>query len=406
MINRHELSNGIRVVEEYLPSLRSVSIGIWILSGSRYEVDQNNGISHLIEHMLFKGTSTKSARDIAEAFDAIGGHANAFTSKEYTCLYAKVMDQHADFALELMFDMIFDSTFDEDEIEREKSVIYEEIAMTEDTPDDIIHDYLHDISFKQHPLSKPILGEHKTLESITRENILDYKEQFYTSDRIVISVAGNVTKELSKKIQKLFSNVPNSTSNEDLLMKHYSNDSIRKEKDTAQAHLCLGYKGVPVGDDQIYDINILNNVLGGSMSSRLFQRIREDLGLTYTIFSYHNAFRDNGLMTIYGATTVDQMHQLEEEIYITVQNIKQEGITDKELYNTIQQLKGNLVLGLENPNSRMHRNGMNELLNQPHLTLDELIYKFEHISRDDIVTLADQIFNNSPSKACILPLDV
>lgn len=146
MINRHELSNGIRVVEEYLPSLRSVSIGIWILSGSRYEVDQNNGISHLIEHMLFKGTSTKSARDIAEAFDAIGGHANAFTSKEYTCLYAKVMDQHADFALELMFDMIFDSTFDEDEIEREKSVIYEEIAMTEDTPDDIIHDYLHDIS--------------------------------------------------------------------------------------------------------------------------------------------------------------------------------------------------------------------------------------------------------------------
>lgn len=189
-------------------------------------------------------------------------------------------------------------------------------------------------------------------------------------------------------------------------MKHYSNDSIRKEKDTAQAHLCLGYKGVPVGDDQIYDINILNNVLGGSMSSRLFQRIREDLGLTYTIFSYHNAFRDNGLMTIYGATTVDQMHQLEEEIYITVQNIKQEGITDKELYNTIQQLKGNLVLGLENPNSRMHRNGMNELLNQPHLTLDELIYKFEHISRDDIVTLADQIFNNSPSKACILPLDV
>lgn len=406
MINRVELHNGVRIVEEQLPALRSVSIGIWILSGSRYEGDHCNGISHLIEHMLFKGTSTRSARDIAEAFDSIGGHANAFTSKEYTCLYAKVMDQHADFALDLMYDMLMNSNFDEEELEREKNVIYEEIAMTEDTPDDIIHDYLHDISFKNHPLSKPILGDQNTLEKLTRDDILAYKQAFYTADRIVVSVAGNITEHLSQKIKNVFLQIPNSSSKTDLLMDYYKNESMEKQKDTSQAHLCLGYKGVPIGNDSIYEINILNNILGGSMSSRLFQKIREDLGLTYTIFSYHNAFRDNGLITVYGATTVEQLSQLEEEIHNTVIELQKGMVSEKEINNTIQQLKGNLVLGLENPNSRMHRNGMNELLNQKHLSLDQLISKFETISRDDVIDLAAKVFNDSPSKACILPLDV
>ncbi len=406
MINRFELTNGVRIVEEALPALRSVSIGVWVLSGSRNETDSNNGISHLIEHMLFKGTPTKTARDIAEAFDSIGGHANAFTSKEYTCLYAKVMDLHADYALDLMFDMLFNSKIDEEELEREKNVIYEEIAMTEDTPDDIIHDYLHDISFKDHPLSKPILGDHSSLDSITRDDILKYKENFYAADRIVISLAGNITDEISQKVKTLFEQIPRKKTPDDLLTDCYSSQTLEKRKDTNQAHICLGYKGIPIGNKSIYDISILNNVLGGSMSSRLFQKIREDLGLTYTIFSYHNAFRDNGLLTIYGATTVEQLEQLEYEVYKTIDELQKQGITQREFENTKQQLKGQLVLGLENPNSRMHRNGQNELLYQPHLTLDELIEQIEKVTRDEIMKIASEIFNNSPSKACILPMDV
>ncbi|TFB23164.1 insulinase family protein [Filobacillus milosensis] len=406
MFNRYKLPNGVRVVEEHMPSLRSLSIGIWILSGSRNEAINLNGISHLIEHMLFKGTPNRTARDIAESFDSIGGHANAFTSKEYTCLYAKVMDQHASYTLELMFDMLFNSTFEVEELEREKNVIYEEIAMTEDTPDDIIHDYLHDVSFKGHPLSQPILGEPDTLKEITREEIISYKEKFYSADRIVVSVAGNVPDGFHKNIEELFSKLHPNNSFNDQLEATYNVESMKKEKDTTQAHLCLGYQGVPISDESVYSISILNNVLGGSMSSRLFQKIREELGLTYTIFSYHNAFRDNGLLTLYGATTLEQFEQMEHEVYQAINDIKLNGITDKEFSNTVQQLKGQLVLGLENPNSRMHRNGRNELLNQPHLSLDDLIEKFESVSKQDIQEIARYSFKNEPSKACIFPIDV
>ncbi|RPF55946.1 M16 family metallopeptidase [Aquisalibacillus elongatus] len=406
MIRRYQLDNGLRIVEESLPSLRSVSIGIWILTGSRNESYAYNGISHLIEHMLFKGTQTRNARDIAEAFDSIGGDTNAFTSKEYTCLYAKVMDQHTNYALDLMFDMIFNSTFDEDELEREKNVIYEEIAMTEDTPDDIIHDHLHEVSFKYHPLGKPILGNHDTLEGITRDDILKFREEYYTSDRIVISIAGNIPEGLYEKINELFSDLPSNSSSNDELMTSYNIEVMKQHKETTQAHLCLGYEGIPIHHDSIYHMAVLNNVLGGSMSSRLFQKIREELGLTYTIFSYHNAFRDNGILTVYGATNLEQLDLLEQEIQLTVEDIWKHGITEKELNNTIQQLKGQIVLGLENPNSRMHRNGRNELLGIEHIPLNSLIQQFEQVTHRGIEELAQKTFSQKPSKACILPQDV
>ncbi|GEL75828.1 M16 family metallopeptidase [Tenuibacillus multivorans] len=406
MINRYQLSNGVRVVEEPMPSIRSTSIGIWILSGSRNETNRNNGISHLIEHMLFKGTPTRSARNIAESFDTIGGHANAFTSKEYTCLYAKVLDQNAHEVLDLMFDMFFNSSFNEEELEREKNVIYEEIAMTEDTPDDIIHDYLHNVSFGNHPLSFPILGDEEALKQIDRDKILSYKDQYYSSDRIVISVAGSIPEGFDNKIDKLFSTIPDKSSSNDLLTTSYSNETLLKKKETSQAHLCLGYPGVHIGDHSIYALTVLNNVFGGSMSSRLFQKIREEMGLTYSIFSYHSSFRDNGLLTIYGATTTEQLDLLEDEIYKIIEDIKQHGITRKELDKTLQQLNGQIVLGMENPNSRMHHNGRNELLEQSHLTVNELIQAFENVTLNEIQKIADYIFKNQPSKACILPSNV
>ncbi|WP_188205853.1 M16 family metallopeptidase [Alkalibacillus aidingensis] len=403
MINKYTLNNGLRVVEEQLSAVRSVSIGIWILTGSRNEPKSLNGISHLIEHMLFKGTKNRSAKEIAEAFDSIGGHINAFTSKEYTCLYAKVIDEHIETAVSILSDMINHSLFDEEELEREKKVVLEEILMTEDTPDDIIHDYLHEVSFKGHPLAQPILGNKETLNNFSRADLLAYVDRYYTSDRMVISVAGNVPSNFNEIVSEQFGSIRPSRNQQDYFTKTFTVDSLVKQDDIKQAHLCLGYNGVPVGDESVYTLSVLNNVLGGSMSSRLFQQIREEKGLSYATFSYHNTFRDNGILTIYSATAHEQLDEMESIIYNIVNDIKANGITDSELQNTIQQLKGQLVLGLENPSSRMSRNGRNELLDQPHRTIDELMLKLEEVDHDAIHDLTSQLFDHDPARALILP---
>lgn len=406
MVIKHRLNNGVRIVEERFPHVHSVSIGIWILSGSRNETEKNKGISHLIEHMLFKGTEKHSAKDIAEAFDAIGSQTNAFTSKEYTCIYCRVIDHYSIYAFDLLADMFFNSTFDDVELEREKKVILEEIAMTEDTPDDIIFDYLHQVSFKDHPLASPILGTEQSLLSITREDILNYMNDFYTPDRIVISVAGNTNDQLIEHIKKTFSEMSVEKNVEDQLYQEFHSGKIEKRKETSQAHLSLAYQGLNVGHKSLFPLLVFNNVLGGSMSSRLFQVIREEKGLSYAIFSYHSAFRDNGLLTIYGATSPNQVDYLNEAISKILLELKDNGITDKELQNTIHQISGQLVLGLENPSSRMHRNGRNELLNQPHLSIDEVMKKIERVTHGEIKEIAAQILSTEPAMALILPKNV
>lgn len=403
MVKQHLLNNGVRIVEEHVEHVNSVSMGIWILSGSRNENEKLEGISHLIEHMFFKGTKTKTAKQIAESFDMIGGETNAFTSKEYTCIYARVMDQHAIYAFDILSDMFFHSNFDEVELEREKKVVLEEILMTEDTPDDIIFDYLHQTSFENHPLKTPILGTEGSLKEITRDDILKYIDQFYTPDRIVISIAGNIQEGLIEHIKNTFSQLKSKHSTEDELFAFFNQDEVKKIKETQQAHLTLAYRGLPIGHEDMYPLLVFNNVLGGSMSSRLFQTIREELGLTYSIFSFHNAFRDNGLLTIYGATSPHQIENMHEAIIKIVKDIKEHGISDKELNNSIQQIKGQLVLGLENPNSRMHRNGRNELLNQPHNSLQDLIRKIESVNHSSIKEVSHHILNSDPAKALILP---
>ncbi|PKR78670.1 peptidase M16 [Halalkalibacillus sediminis] len=403
MVKRYQLNNGTRIVAEHLTSVRSVSLGIWILAGSRNEQPHQNGISHLVEHMLFKGTENRDARMIAESFDAIGGHVNAFTSKEFTCFYSKTMDQHADYALDILTDMLFNSLIEEKELEREKKVVEEEISMTEDAPNDIIHDYLQGISFEGHPLAQTILGTEETLSSLTRNDLLDYMRQYYSPERIVVSVAGNIPEELIDRIKELFGSVSKQSGIHDPMKLVYLTNSKTYEREVSQAHLCLGYPGLQIGDEGIYSASVIDNVLGGAMSSRLFQKIREEMGLTYSIFSYHSSFRDNGLFTIYGATNSDQLEQMKDEILKTTNEMKLNGITEKELQNTVQQLKGQLVLGLENPNSRMNRNGRNELLNQPHLSMEELISKLVSVNHEDMNQLMNQMFAEQPSEALIVP---
>lgn len=403
MIKKHTCQNGVRVVLENIPTVRSVAIGIWIGTGSRYETPANNGISHFLEHMFFKGTKTKNAKEIAEAFDSIGGQVNAFTSKEYTCYYAKVLDNHSQFALEVLADMFFNSTFEEEELIKEKNVVYEEIKMYEDTPDDIVHDLLSKAIYENHALGYPILGTEETLSTFTGDTLKEYMHNMYTPEQVVVSIAGNISESFIKEVEALFGSYEGGKRGKFEEIPIFHKNQISRKKETEQAHLCLGFKGLQVGHQDIYSLITLNNILGGSMSSRLFQDVREKRGLAYSIFSYHSAFADNGIVTIYGGTGAKQLDLLFETIQETLSVLRQDGITEKELLNSKEQLKGSLMLSLESTNSRMSRNGKNELLLGNHRSLDDIIELIDSVTKQNVDEMANKVFNNKFSVSLVSP---
>jgi predicted Zn-dependent peptidase len=393
MINKYSCKNGVR----------SVAIGVWIGTGSRNEDPQTNGISHFLEHMFFKGTKNRSAKEIAESFDSIGGQVNAFTSKEYTCYYAKVLDTHAQFALDVLADMFFNSTFVEEELNKERNVVLEEIKMYDDTPDDIVHDLLSRAIYGDHPLGYPILGTEETLNTFTSATLKDYIHNRYTPENVVISIAGNVSDKFILEVEKYFGSYEggNSATLENIPV--FQSNRLSRKKETEQAHLCLGFEGLKIGHEDVYSLIILNNILGGSMSSRLFQEVREQRGLAYSVFSYHSAYQDNGVVTVYGGTGAKQLDVLYETIQETLEKLKQDGITDKELNNSKEQLKGSLMLGLESTNSRMSRNGKNELLLKRHRTLDEIIEQIDLVTKQSVNGMATSVFTDQYSVSLISP---
>ncbi len=403
LIKKYTCKNGVRVVLENIPTVRSVAIGVWIGTGSRDENPENNGISHFLEHMFFKGTKTRTAREIAESFDSIGGQVNAFTSKEYTCYYAKVLDTHAKFALEVLADMFFNSTFVEEELDKEKKVVYEEIKMYEDTPDDIVHDLLSKAIYENHPLGYPILGTEETLATFNGETLKNYVHNMYTPDNVVISIAGNISESFIHEVEQFFGSYEGGSREKLERKPAFHSNNITRKKDTEQAHLCIGFDGLQVGHDDMYDLIILNNILGGSMSSRLFQDVREQKGLAYSVFSYHSAFQDSGIVTLYGGTGAAQLDVLFETMQETLSKLKQEGITAKELNNSKEQLKGSLMLSLESTNSRMSRNGKNELLLGRHRSLDEIIEQIDAVTKQGVDKMANEIFTDNYSIALISP---
>ncbi|MDR4434009.1 M16 family metallopeptidase [Bacillus tequilensis] len=403
MIKRYTCQNGVRIVLENNPTVRSVAIGVWIGTGSRHETPEINGISHFLEHMFFKGTSTRSAREIAESFDRIGGQVNAFTSKEYTCYYAKVLDEHANYALDVLADMFFHSTFDENELKKEKNVVYEEIKMYEDAPDDIVHDLLSKATYGNHSLGYPILGTEETLATFNGDSLRQYMHDYYTPDRVVISVAGNISDSFIQDVEKWFGSYEAKGKATGLEKPEFYTEQLTRKKETEQAHLCLGFKGLEVGHERIYDLIVLNNVLGGSMSSRLFQDVREDKGLAYSVYSYHSSYEDSGMLTIYGGTGANQLQQLSETIQETLATLKRDGITSKELENSKEQMKGSLMLSLESTNSKMSRNGKNELLLGKHKTLDEIINELNAVNLERVNGLARQLFTDDYALALISP---
>lgn len=403
MIKKYTCSNGVRIVLESIPTVRSVAIGVWIGTGSRSENEQNNGISHFLEHMFFKGTSTRSAREIAESFDSIGGQVNAFTSKEYTCYYAKVLDEHANHALEVLADMFFNSTFDKTEMDKEKNVVLEEIKMYEDTPDDIVHDLLSKAIYGNHPLGYPILGTEETLHSFTPDTLRDYMKKYYTPDNVVISIAGNIDESFIQEVEKYFGSYTTGYQKNTYKAPVFQSGKLARKKETEQAHLCIGYNGLKVGSDDIYSLIVLNNILGGSMSSRLFQDVREERGLAYSVFSYHSSFEDNGMLTIYGGTGSNQLDLLYDTIQQTIETLKKDGVTEKELLNSKEQIKGNLMLSLESTNSRMSRNGKNELLLRSHRTLDEVVQLINGVDMSSVQQTIEKIFTNDFALSVISP---
>jgi predicted Zn-dependent peptidase len=403
MINKYSCKNGVRIVLENIPTVRSVAIGVWIGTGSRNENPQTNGISHFLEHMFFKGTKTRSAKEIAESFDSIGGQVNAFTSKEYTCYYAKVLDTHAQFALDVLADMFFNSTFVEEELNKERNVVLEEIKMYDDTPDDIVHDLLSRAIYGDHPLGYPILGTEETLNTFTGATLKEYIHNRYTPENVVISIAGNISDKFILEVEKYFGSYEGGNSSTPENIPVFQSNRLSRKKETEQAHLCIGFEGLKIGHEDVYSLIILNNILGGSMSSRLFQDVREQRGLAYSIFSYHSAYQDNGVVTVYGGTGAKQMDVLFETIQATLEKLKQDGITEKELNNSKEQLKGSLMLGLESTNSRMSRNGKNELLLKRHRSLDEIIEQIDQVTKQSVDGMATSVFTDKYSVSLISP---
>ncbi|MBP1931543.1 M16 family metallopeptidase [Ammoniphilus resinae] len=405
MIEKYTLDNGVRVVIEKIPTVRSVALGIWVGTGSRYETPENNGISHFTEHMLFKGTHARSAKEIAESFDQIGGHVNAFTSKEYTCYYARVLDEHAPIALDILSDMFFHSKFDEDELHKERKVVIEEIKMYDDTPDDLVHDLISKASYQTHPLGYSILGTEEVLNNLNQEKMLEYVSQRYTPDRIVLSVAGNISEKLLEMIKTKFSRMDRQKSAGILTPPEFHPELKVRKKDTEQAHLCISFPGYEVGHPDVYPLILMNNILGGSMSSRLFQEVREERGLAYSVFSYHSSYRDSGLFTIYAGTAPKQLEEVTQVITDTLAKLKAKGISQEELKKGKEQLKGSLMLSLESTNSRMSRLGKNELMLGKHLTLDEIIERVNQVTLDNVQNTINTIFNNKMSVALVSPLE-
>lgn len=403
MVERLVLDNGVRIVSERIENARSVATGIFIKAGSRTETIEEHGISHLIEHMMFKGTKKQSAKEIAVYFDRLGGNINAFTSKDQTCYYVKTLDEHAITAFDVLADMFLESTFDEEELEKEKRVVIEEIKMYEDTPDDLVHELLAVAAYGDDVMARPILGTEESVKRINRQMIVEYLQEAYAPEQIVISVAGHVTDELITQIKDRFEQLQASGAVRQIEEPVLKSDALRKEKDTEQVHVCYNFRSIPSADDRLPTLALLNNAFGATMSSRLFQSIREDRGLAYSVFSYYTTFDDHGTFTIYVGTSKETLAEVETVLASEINQLLEHGLTENELEDGIEQLKGSLILGNESTSSHMNRNARNELHLGMHPTLEDVIKEVEQITPADVQEMIAYIFSEPPAKAYILP---
>jgi len=393
MLHKDILSNGIRVVTEELSFVHSVSIGIWVGTGSRYEDKSNHGISHFLEHMLFKGTKNRTAKQIAESLETVGGQINAFTAKEYTCYYAKVLNDHFDLAIDVLADMFLNSLFRAEDMEKERNVILEEIKMYEDTPDELVHDIYSKIMWQIDPLGQSIIGTSDSVGKISLEQLISYYKSTYVPPNVVIAVAGNIKREVVlNKLEELFSKLSGEKPKTQLIIPQSFSNTAFVPKDIEQMHICLGFPGLPSQHDSIYALTVLNHVLGGGLSSRLFQEVREDRGLTYSIYSYHSGYSNAGLFGVYAGTSEQNAEEVVEIVLKQIDNIKKKGITKDELENTKEHIKGTVLLSLENSSNRMNRLGKSEISYDRIITTEEVVEKVMKVTLDNVMDIAHKVF--------------
>lgn len=390
------LANGIRVVSETVPYVESVSIGIWVGVGERDEQKPVRGISHFIEHMLFKGTGTRTARQIADEIESRGGSLNAFTDKEYTCFYAKSLAEHASVVMDVLTDMLRHSALDPDELAREKGVVIEEIKRYKDTPEDLVHDLFAQTIWSSHPLGRPVIGTERTVASLERDHLLDYMATHYTPERTVVAAAGNVTHaEIVGLVQIHLGDMAGKPYVRKQPAPRSSGESKRVRKRTEQVHFCLGSQGYSQTDDDRYPLTIVDTVLGGNMSSRLFQEIREKRGLAYAIGSYTVSYQESGLFAVYGGTSLQTFEQVLDLVRKEIEDVRRNNVTEEELTKAKTQMRGAMVLGLESMSSRMMRMGRSLLYFDKVIPLDEIMAKINAVTHDDIARVAGQVCEES-----------
>lgn len=395
MYSKLILENGIRLVSERIPTLKSVTIGIWVNTGSRDESPTQAGYAHFIEHMFFKGTTTRSASDISREIDALGGEMNAFTSRETTTYYVKVLDQHLPQALNLLADLFIRSRLGKKEIEKEKQVILEEIRMVQDDPEDLVQELHTKLVMGRHPLSRPILGRESTVMQINRRALLEYIDTYYRPEEIVLAVAGNFNQQqLEQTMTRTFGRYRRSSRSTPHIRRspNLCGGVTMKQKPLEQVHLCLGLKGVAAGHKDRYAVYALNSVLGGGVSSRLFQEIREKRGLSYSIYSFLSGYSDGGTITVYAGTQAREVERVLELARREIRRLSKDGIDRHELKRTKEQMKGGLMLSLESSHSRMNKLAKDELIAGTHTTLQDMISEINVLTEQHVFQVAQDLF--------------
>ncbi len=404
---RTTLDSGATVVTERMTEVRSVSVGFWFDVGGRDEPDSLAGTSHFLEHLLFKGTPSRTAKEIANAFDYVGGDVNAFTGKEYTCYYSRVLDENLSMGLDVLSDMIRNSLIDPDELESERKVILEEIAMHEDAPDELVHDLFYRTLFADHPLGRPVLGYIDTISNVSRDDVASYWKERYSPNNLVVAAAGNLEHDrLVGEIDALFGDGSGRrTLRSDPVPVAATGTKVFK-RPTEQAHIVMGTEGIHRSHEDRHALTVLDTVLGGGMSSRLFQEVRERRGLAYSVYSYRSLFADTGSFAIYAGTTPQNAETVMDIFRTEVDSVLRDGITPEELERAKGHVKGALVLSSEDPGSRMNRLGRQQITSGEILSIDELIAKFDALDMDDIRRVAHEVLGSGEWQTTVVgPFD-
>ena len=397
------LENGIRVITETVNHVQFMSMGFWVGVGSRYESEKQWGITHFIEHMLFKGTEKRTADQISGAVDAVGGQLNAFTSKENTCYYIKTLTDDFPLAVDVLSDMFLNSRFDNEEIAKEREVIIEEIKMYEDTPDDQVHDLMSANLWPEHPLGRAILGTEESIAVFDHDMLKDYMKQYYTGSNIVVSVVGNIShNQVVEAIREVLGGIPKGEVNQYRIADRAKPGVNCYYKEIAQSQICVAMPGVAKEDDRLFPLSILNTYLGGGMSSRLVKKIREEEGLAYSVYSYNGSYTDTGAFVISVGTRPENCQRVIDIILEELDDVRQNGITKDELDKSFSQLKGSLYMGLETVNSRMNKLGRSMLIYDRVITPEENVDELSKVTLEDVKSLAGDMFRKENLQITVL----